>query len=114
MERDLAQNYSFDAYLISRDKLPHHISSVNNTHVINTVLVPNDPADVSRNLYGQKTINDIMRNLGHLKHHRRIDLVKLASTVNPAHMWEVLHFMIEDNLLVNIRQLHIAMYIGEH
>jgi len=109
VERELALNHSFEVLLITHEKIRASAAHVNNTHVIQTVLVPNDPADFSRNLYGQQTFNDLLRSLGH----QQLDLLRLGSMANPQQMWELLHFMIEDNLLLNVQQLHITMYIGK-
>ena len=108
MERMLAVNYSFDVNIISHDPVSSGVRQTNNTHVIDTVLVPNDYADFSRNSYGQQTLNSVLKERGHT----HIDLLRLASTSNNIQMWEILHFMTLDNLLLNVKQLHIAMYIG--
>ena len=109
MERMLALNYSVQVYIITHDSVPYLVTQTNNTHVIDTVIVPNDYADFSRNSYGQTTLNSLMKDQGHTY----IDLLRLASTSNNVQIWELLHFMISDNLLLNVKQLHIAMYIGE-
>ena len=59
VERDLALNHSVDVVIITHDRVPSYLHHLNNTRIVHTVLVPNDPADFSRNLYGQQTINDV-------------------------------------------------------
>lgn len=109
MERMLAVNYSFQVYVATRDPVPQIFKSTNNTHVIETVIVPNDYADFSRNSYGQQTLNTLLKEKGH----KHLDLLRLASTSSSVHLWEILHFMIYDNLLLDVKQLHIAMYIDK-
>ena len=104
----LALNLSFQVYAISHRDLPFSLRDTNNTHVVKTTLVPNDYADFSRNSYGQQTINDLMLNLKHSK----IDVLKLEAIKRDHEMWEMLHFMTNDNVLLNVDQLHIAVYIG--
>ena len=107
MERTLAINYSFQVVIIS----PHALldmSSLNNTAVIQTVLVPNDYADFSRNSYGQQTLNAIMSEHGHTK----LEVLRLHQTVTSVQVWEVLHFLVADGLMENINQLQLAVIIG--
>ena len=107
MEKTLALNYSVHVYLIGPDDLPH-MMHMNNTKVIKTSIMPNDYADFSRNSYGQQTLNNLMKVLGH----DHIDILRIAHTVSNVQTWELLRFMISDNLLLKVRQLHVAMYIG--
>ena len=109
-ERSMALNHSFHVYFVASKSLPANVRLVNNTHYIHTQLVPNDFADFSRNSYGQQTINDLMHTLGH----KHIDILRLSGTASNVQMWELLHFMIYDNLLLNVEQLHISMYIGKY
>ena len=108
VEKALASNYSFQVYIIAPDKVPQ-VQYTNSTYVVQTILVPNDYAAFSRNSYGQQTINTVMNNLGHT----HINILRLSHTMNNVQLWEILHFMINDNLLLNVQQLHIAMYIGK-
>ena len=108
MERSLAYNHSFEVYIASHTDLPASIHNVNNTHVINTVIVANDPADYSRNLYNQRTINDLMSSMGH----SHIQLLRLVFTEENIQMWELLRFLIQDNILHKVDMLHLAVYIG--
>ena len=109
MERMLAVNYSFEINIVTHDPVPAYVRQTNNTHVIDTVLVPNDYADFSRNSYGQQTMNSVLKDQGH----SHVDLLRLASTSNNVQIWEILHFMTQDNLLLNVKQLHLAVYIGK-
>ena len=109
MEKTLALNYSFQVYIISHHETPTNVQQTNNTHAIKTVITPNDYADFSRNSYGQQTLNDLMTNLGH----KHLNLLRIAETAGSVQMWELLHFMINDNILMNIHQLQLAITIGE-
>lgn len=109
MEKSLASNYSFHVYVISPEKVPQ-VQYINNTHVVETFLVPNDYADFSRNSYGQQTINTVLTNLGH----DHLAILRLANLPSNIQMWELLHFMIYDKLLLKVNQLQIAMYIGKY
>ena len=108
MERTLALNYSFHVYLISHHETPTTVQLTNNTHAIKTVITPNDYADFSRNSYGQQTLNDLMTNLGH----KHLNLLLISETAGSVQTWELLHFMINDNLFMNIHQLQLAINIG--
>ena len=83
---------------------------MNHTHAFKTDIVPNDPADFSRNSYGQQTANNFMLSL----QHKHIDILKIEYTAEKAPLWEILHFMTLDNLLLKVHQLHIALYIGKY
>ena len=109
VERHLAYNHSFQVFIISPEELPIWAKQINNTFSIKASLVPNDPADFSRNSYGQKTLNTLLKEL----RHNRIDILRLVNLEKGVNMWELLHFMNYDNILLNVQQLHVAMYIGE-
>ncbi len=108
-EKVLAQNYSFQVYIISHHDVPKRIQKLNNTHVMKAIVTPNDYADFSRNSYGQQTLNDIMHMLGHT----HLNLLRIAETAGSVQAWELLHFMINDNLLLNVHHLQLTMYIGK-
>ena len=108
IEKMLALNYSYNVFVISDRRVPDSVHHTNNTYVITTAITANDPADFSRNSYGQRTVNDVMKSL----HHARLDIVRLESLGSDSSMWEVLHHMILDNVLVQVKQLHITMRIG--
>ena len=106
IERMLALNFSYNVFIIS-DRITRPLLQLsNNTYVIATTVTANDPADFSRNSYGQRTINDVMKSL----HHDRLDLLRFEGSGSA--MWEVLHHMINDNLLMHVKQLHVTMRIG--
>ena len=108
-ERSMALNHSFQVYFVTSKVLPANVHLVNHTHHIQTQLVANNFADFSRNSYGQQTMNDLMHMLGH----QHVDLLYLAEVTPSVQMWELLHFMIYDNILYTVKQLHISMYIGQ-
>lgn len=108
MEKALALNYSVKVYLAGPEEHAN-MEHMNNTQVIKTVITANDFADFSRNSYGQQTINNLMLWLGH----DHIDILRIAHTVSSVQTWELLHFLIYDNLLLKVKQLHVAMYIGK-
>ena len=108
LERSLALNYSFHAYLASSTAIPSYMYGTNNTKIIRTTVVANDPADFSRNSYGQRTVNDLLLTHGH----SHITLLRLLSTAQTVEMWQLLRFLIRDNVLSNLDQLHLVVYIG--
>ena len=102
----LALNFSYNVFIIS-DRITRPLRQfTNNTYLIATTITANDPADFSRNSYGQRTVNDVMKSL----HHDRLDLLRVEGSGSA--MWEVLHHMINDNLLLHVKQLHVTMRIG--
>ena len=109
VERNLALNHSFEVYLINHVDFPNSIKNINHTHSIKTTITSNDPADFSRNSYGQQTMNSLIKYLGHTT----IDLMRLENVADSVHMWELVHYMTADNLFLNVRQLHLAVYIGK-
>ena len=102
----LALNFSYNVFIISDRITRPLLQFTNNTYVIATTITANDPADFSRNSYGQRTVNDVMKSL----HHDRLDLLRVEGSGSA--MWEVLHHMINDNLLLHVKQLHVTMRIG--
>lgn len=109
IERYLAANCSVDVLLVSHQSMPHALHGLNHTRVIHTTLMPNEPADFSRNSYDQMTINSLMLKLG-VGH---FDLLRLAALVDGVQMWEMVHYMTVDNLLANVHQFHLVMSIGK-
>jgi hypothetical protein len=112
LERSLALNYSFDIYIVSRGRLPPSVYLINNTRVIRMAVVANDPADFSRNSYSQRTLNDLLDSNGHSNN--RIDLLRLVGADRDVvQMWELVHYLINDNVLRHVQQLHLMVYIGK-
>ncbi|ELT94541.1 hypothetical protein CAPTEDRAFT_205016 [Capitella teleta] len=107
VERYLAANCSFTLLLVSAP--PQVFPAINRTHHLQINIVPNDPADYARNSYDQMTLNTLLQRYGI----PNIDLLRMAQTANGVHMWELLHFMIRDNLLLHVQQFHVAMYIDK-
>ena len=108
MSRDLATNHSFNVYLISHKAPPANLVHYNNTNIVHSTIVPNDPADFSRNLYGQQTLNDLMASLKH----ERVSLLRLGNFAPHINTWEVLQYAIQDRILVGVQQLHVVLKIG--
>lgn len=104
----MAVNYSFSAYLVTPTDISAQIRGLNNTHNIISAIVANDPADFSRNSYGQRTFNDLLTAQGH----SQIDLLRIMSTVRNVEMWQLLYFLIKDDLISKVYQLHLVVYIG--
>lgn len=74
-------------------------------------VVANDPADFSRNSYSQRTLNDLLDSNSHTDY--RIDLLRLVSADrNVVQMWELVHYLTNDNVLFHVQQLHLTVYIG--
>lgn len=109
VSRDLAANHSYTVYMVSHKPIPKDTAHFNNTHAIHSTIVPNDPADFSRNLYGQQTLNDLMSTLSH----DRVSLLRLGSLGTHINMWEILHYAIQDHLLVGIQQLHLVLKVDK-
>lgn len=75
-------------------------------------VVANDPADFSRNSYSQRTLNDLLDSNGHSNN--RIDLLRLVGADRDVvQMWELVHYLINDNVLRHVQQLHLMVYIGK-
>lgn len=110
LERNLALNYSFSMFIVTRS-LTSALRGVNGTHVVRTTIVANDPADYSRNSFIQRTLNDLLAAHGHDKVH--IDLLRLIAPDDSSavQMWELVHFLIHDNVLRHVQQLHLMVYI---
>ncbi|XP_013400073.1 uncharacterized protein LOC106166152 isoform X2 [Lingula anatina] len=109
-ESALALNYSFQVNVITNFADADIVfREMNNTHILKTFLVANDNHDFTRNLYGQNTFNDILKK-GGLKH---IDILKMDRPSREVQLWEILHFMNEDRLLMSVKQLHIVMTIDK-
>lgn len=111
LERTLALNHSFEAYVVTRQSVARSLRYVNNTHVIRTSIVANDPADFSRNSYVQRTLNDLLAAQGHSA--TSIDLLRLVGTdSDTVSMSDLVHFLVADGVLKHVQQLHLTLYIG--
>ncbi|XP_021367591.1 uncharacterized protein LOC110459587 [Mizuhopecten yessoensis] len=107
-ERIVAKNLSFNLYMFDTDLTTVDFSlRSNNTRSMHISVVPNDPADFVRNSYDTQTINNIMLSLGHTY----IDILKMDHFVDSSQSHDVLYFMIKDDLLSRVGQLHIALHI---
>lgn len=111
LERTLALNHSFETYIVTRQSVARSLHYVNNTHVIRTTIVANDPADFSRNSFAQRTLNDLLAVQGHGA--ASIDLLRLVGTDgDTVSMSDLVHFLVADGVLKNVNQLHLTVYIG--
>lgn len=111
LEHTLAVNYSTEVYITSPVHLSPYLYHANNTHVVQTSVVANDPADFSRNSYTQRTLNDVLMSHGHES--ERLDLLRLVSGDHEVtQMWELVHYLTNDNILLRVQQLHLLVYIG--
>jgi len=112
LERTLALNHSFEVNVVTRySSVTRALHGINNTHVIRTTIVPNDPADFSRNSFVQRTLNDLLAAQGHGA--ARIDLLRLVATDSDAvGMADLVYFLVADGVLKHVQQLHITVYIG--
>jgi len=115
LERSLALNHSFEVYVVARH--PHVarlLQHVNNTHVIRTSVVANDPADFARNSFAQRTLNDVLMEQGHRgAEQRNIDLLRIVGAdADGGSTADLVYFLVVDGVLKNVRQLHLTVYIG--
>jgi len=111
LERTLALNHSFEVNIVTSQPVPRSLQYVNNTRVIATTIVANDPADFSRNSFVQRTLNDLLAAQRH--HATKIDLLRLVSTdSDTVSMSDLVHFLVADNILKHVQQLHLSIYIG--
>jgi len=107
----LALNHSFEVNIVTRQPVAPSLHYVNNTHVIRTTIVANDPADFSRNSFVQRTLNDLLAAQGHSA--ATIDLLRLIGTHSDAViMSDLVHFLVADGVLKHVIQLHLNVYIG--
>jgi len=111
LERTLALNHSFEVNIVTSQPVARSLQYVNNTHVIPTTIVANDPADFSRNSFVQRTLNDLLAAQGHSA--TNIDLLRLVGTdSDTVSMSDLVHFLVADNVLKHVQQLHLSVYIG--
>ena len=111
LERTLTLNHSFETYVVTRQSVARSLHYVNNSHVIRTTIVANDPADFSRNSFVQRTLNDLLVAQGHSA--TSIDLLRLVGTdSNTVSMSDLVHFLVADGVLKHVQQLHLTVYIG--
>ena len=104
-------NHSFEVNIVTRQSVARSLQYVNNTHIIHTTIVANDPADFSRNSFVQRTLNDLLAAQGHSA--TNIDLLRLISTDSDAvSMSDLVHFLVADGVLKHVQQLHLTVYIG--
>ncbi|XP_074647645.1 uncharacterized protein LOC141903426 [Tubulanus polymorphus] len=109
LEKNLAANFSFDVFLVGPDEVPNNVRRIPNITVIKTNVVPNDYADFSRNSFGQSTLNFIMDQ----RKHKQIEILKLQELNGDAPLWELLHFLINDDLLPRTKQLFLQVAIDK-
>ncbi|CAG2228101.1 unnamed protein product [Mytilus edulis] len=107
-ERLLVRNLSFNVFLMCHRPI-YNDGSLNNTYVIKTVVVPNNPSDFTRNSYETQTLNDIMLNL----HHTHIDILKIENVMDEINTHEILFYLVNDDLLKKVDQLHISLHIDK-
>ena len=83
--------------------------SFNHSRAFKLSIVPNDPADFVRNSYETQTLNNVLNTLGH----NYIDIMKLDHFLDLRDSHELIYFMIKDNLLARVGQLHVTIHIGK-
>jgi len=111
LERTLALNHSFEVNIVTRQPVAPSLQYVNNTRIIRTTIVANDPADFSRNSFAQRTLNDLLAAQGHSA--MTVDLLRLIGTDSDAViMSDLVHFLVADGVLKHVKQLHLNVYIG--
>ena len=104
-------NYSYNVNVFHHQSVPNDFLRVlrNKTRVYKTSIVPNDPADYGRNSFETQTLNNVFETLKHPV----IDVLKIDRLSDLSHSHELLYYMVKDQLLTGVRQLHLAIYIGK-
>ena len=110
LERILALNFSYKVYIFHTEPLTLDFiqATRNKTHTYKRSIVPNDPADFGRNSYQSSTLNSLFESLKHSS----IDILKIETLADNSHSHELIYYMVKDNLLRRVRQLHLAIYVG--
>lgn len=108
LETLLAQNYSFHMYAITPQLQGLAADSRASMIHIPLAIVSNDPADVMRNSFTHRTINDVMREL----FHKRLRLLRILNVEDDSQLYEVLEFLIKDNILSEVNELHLVIHFG--
>ncbi|KAK3591605.1 hypothetical protein CHS0354_013788 [Potamilus streckersoni] len=110
-ERILAVNLSFHVYIFHHLPVPKDIiySFGNRTYVLQTAIVPNEPADFGRNSYGTQTINNMMES----QHHTTVDVLKIDLPFDTSRSHELFYYMIKDRVLQRVKELHLSIYVDK-
>ncbi|CAL1529421.1 unnamed protein product [Lymnaea stagnalis] len=108
----VSKNLSSRLYIFSHlaNKLSFLVKANPDSNAIfKTTIVPNDPADFARNSFETQTLNSVMV---HLKH-KKIDILKIDTLLESVLAHEVLHFLIEDGVLTNVKELHLVINLDK-
>ena len=84
----------------------------NRTRLYALNIAPNDPADFARNSFDSQTLNSVFSLLKNQECH----ILKIDKHAEHVKNYEVLKFMIEDNLLqkMKVKELHIVIELGKY
>ncbi|KAH9509362.1 hypothetical protein Btru_046845 [Bulinus truncatus] len=111
-EHFVSKNLSTKLYVFSHlaDKL-NFLSKINPSAnmIFKTAIVPNDPSDFARNSYETQTLNLAMQNLKH----KEIDVLKVDTLVESVTSYEFLKFLIDDGVLLHVKELHIVITLDK-
>lgn len=112
-EKLLIRNLSFTVFIFTHYNIPTSDFVLqhkqNNTHVYRTTIVPNDPADFSRNSYDTQTVNNVLTTL----RHKHLDILKIDNVADTSRSHDILYYLVKDGTLKNVGQLHIVLRIGK-
>lgn len=110
-EDAIARNTSCNVFVFSHEKPPSDffLTKSNNTHFIRSAIVPNDPADFSRNSYETQTLNNA---LGILKH-KTVDILKIEHVLDQRRSYELLYYLINDGVMKRVNQVYFSVLIGK-
>lgn len=108
-EDAIARNTSCNVFVFSHEKPPSDffLTKSNNTHFIRSAIVPNDPADFSRNSYETQTLNNA---LGILKH-KTVDILKIEHVLDQRRSYELLYYLINDGVMKRVNQVYFSVLI---
>ncbi|KAJ8309351.1 hypothetical protein KUTeg_014225 [Tegillarca granosa] len=112
-EKLLIRNLSFSVFIFTHYRIPTSDFILqhkqNNTHVYRTTIVPNDPADFSRNSFDTQTVNNVLATL----RHNHLDILKIDNVADTSRSHDILYYLVKDGTLKNVGQLHIVLRIDK-
>ena len=113
-EKTAAVNFSSNLYIFSViEEYTTLLAALSNrTRLYALNIAPNDPADFARNSFDSQTLNSVFSMLKN----QECDILKIDKHAEHVKNYEVLKFMIEDNLLqkMKVKELHIVIELGKY
>lgn len=109
-EEAIARNISCNVYIFSHEKPPADFFTTksNHTHFIRSAIVPNDPADFSRNSYETQTMNNVLDILKH----KTVDILKIEHVLDPSRSYDLLYYLMKDGIMKRVNQVYFSVLIG--